>query len=167
MLRKSDFPASVDEKRGFDHGLFIPLHMMYPEASIPSLQLSILHSLDPARHIALGEALRGLSDENVLIIGSGFSFHNLGAFAWEGTGMQDAANDAFQDWLIETCTAPLSDQERKERLVGWKKAPSARYCHPREDHLLPLHVCQGLAGGPGHVIFDDAILGKRAVAFSW
>jgi 4,5-DOPA dioxygenase extradiol len=160
-------PARIDPERGFDHGVFIPLKMMYPQADIPVLQLSLLRGLNPAAHIALGKALRVLKDENILVLGSGFSFHNMRAFSWQGTGEADPANDAFQNWLIETCTGPLPQTEREARLVQWAKAPSARYCHPREEHLLPLHVCFGMAEKPARLIFDDQILGKRNVAFLW
>lgn len=167
LLNQKDIPARVDPLRGFDHGLYIPLKLMYPEADIPSLQLSLLRGLDPIAHLALGAALHDLTHENILVIGSGFSFHNMRAFSWQGADTPDPANDAFQDWLIEVCTGPLSQEEREQRLVEWQKAPSARYCHPREEHLLPLHVCAGMAKKPATLIFDDYILGKRAVAFLW
>jgi aromatic ring-opening dioxygenase catalytic subunit (LigB family) len=166
-LRKAGIPSRIDSARGFDHGMFIPLKMMYPAADIPTLQLSLLRGLDPAAHIALGRALRPLLEENVLVIGSGFSFHNMGAFAWEGGRQADAANDQFQDWLIETITGPLSPDERQRRLIIWEKAPSARYCHPREEHLMPLHVCAGMAQDAAETVFDDYILGKRSTAFLW
>jgi 4,5-DOPA dioxygenase extradiol len=166
-LEKNDIPARIDPQRGFDHGLFIPLKLMYPEADIPCLQLSLIRGLDPGEHIALGKALRDLNKENILVVGSGFSFHNLRAFAWEGIGKSDPANDLFQNWLIEVCTGSLSQAEREKRLIEWEQVPSARYCHPREEHLLPLHVCLGMADKPGKLVFDDQILGKRAVAFSW
>jgi aromatic ring-opening dioxygenase catalytic subunit (LigB family) len=167
LLAENQIAAEIDTQRGFDHGLFIPLNMMYPAADIPCLQLSLVRGLNPAAHVALGKALRALSQENVLVIGSGFSFHNMRAFTWRADKTCDPENDAFQDWLIETCTAPLSQAEQEQRLVGWTQAPFARYCHPREEHLLPLFVCQGLAGHPGKKIFDAPILGKRAVAFQW
>lgn len=167
LLQKNSIAASIDPKRGFDHGLFIPLKLMYPEANIPALQLSLLRGLNPAAHIALGKALRELMNENILVIGSGFSFHNQIAFFGQDFGAPDKANEAFQNWLIETCTGKISQKEREQRLIEWEKAPSARYCHPREEHLLPLHVCQGMASKPGKVIFDDQILGKRGVAFLW
>jgi aromatic ring-opening dioxygenase catalytic subunit (LigB family) len=167
LLEKSAIPNRIDPERGFDHGLFIPLKLMYPEADIPSLQLSLLRGLNPGAHIALGKALRELMSENILVVGSGFSFHNMRAFSWQATDEPDPANDAFQDWLIETCTGQLTEAEREQRLVEWEQAPSARYCHPREEHLLPLHACQGMAGKPAELVFDDRILGKRAVAFLW
>jgi 4,5-DOPA dioxygenase extradiol len=166
-LRKNNIPTRIDPERGFDHGLFIPLKMMYPDAKIPSLQLSLLRGLNPAAHIALGKALRELMSENILVVGSGFSFHNLRAFSWRENGAPDPANEAFQDWLIEVCTGPISQAEREQRLIEWEKAPSARYCHPREEHLLPVHVCLGMAGKSAEVVFDDQILGKRSVAFLW
>ncbi len=167
LLKEKNIPARIDSQRGFDHGLFIPLKLMYPQADIPSFQLSLLTGLNSAAHIALGKALQGLRHENILVIGSGFSFHNMKAFSWGGPSIPDRANDAFQDWLIEVCVSPLPQSEREQRLIEWETAPSARYCHPREEHLLPLHVCLGMADKPAELIFDDQILGKRSVAFLW
>jgi 4,5-DOPA dioxygenase extradiol len=167
LLEKNQIPARMDTERGFDHGLFIPLKLMYPEADIPSIQLSLLRGLKPAAHIALGKALRELINQKILVIGSGFSFHNTNGFFGQVPGAPDPANEAFHDWLIETCTGSMSPTERELRLVEWEKAPAARYCHPREEHLLPLHVCFGMAGTPATVIFDDQILGKRGAAFLW
>jgi aromatic ring-opening dioxygenase catalytic subunit (LigB family) len=167
LLEKEGLPARVDLQRGFDHGLFIPLKLMYPQADIPALQLSLLRGLDPAAHIALGKALRGLKGANILVIGSGFSFHNMSAFFGQAAGMPDPANDAFQNWLIDVGAGAMPQSEREQRLVDWERAPSARYCHPREEHLLPLHVCVGMAQKPGTLIFDGEILGKRSLAFLW
>jgi len=167
LLLKNNISARLDPQRGFDHGLFIPLKLMYPQADIPSLQLSLLRGLDPTAHIALGKAMRELMYENILVIGSGFSFHNMRAFSWQGMNTPDPANRAFQNWLIEVCAGPISQSEREQLLIEWQKAPSARYCHPREEHLLPLHVCLGMADKPALTIFDDYILGKRGIAFLW
>jgi aromatic ring-opening dioxygenase catalytic subunit (LigB family) len=167
LLASAGLPTRIDTRRGFDHGVFVPLMLMYPEADIPALQLSLLRGLDPAAHLALGEALRKLVEDNILVVGSGFSFHNMAEFQWTVRDARDPANDAFQDWLIETCTGVVSPAERRRRLLGWERAPSARYCHPREEHLLPLHGCVGLTDAPASLVFDDAILGKRAVAFLW
>jgi 4,5-DOPA dioxygenase extradiol len=167
LLSEKNIPARIDLQRGFDHGLFIPLKLMYPDADIPCLQLSLLRGLNANAHIALGKALRGLKGMNILVIGSGFSFHNLRAFSWGSISAPDPANEAFQDWLIDLCTGPYSQSEREQRLIEWEKAPSARYCHPREEHLLPLHVCQAMADKPAKLVFNDKILGKRGVAFLW
>lgn len=167
FLDRAGIRAEVEDRRGFDHGLFIPLKLMYPEAEIPALQMSLRRGLDPAEHYAIGEALRPLLAEDVLVIGSGFSFHNMSKFAFGAPDRRDLDNDAFQDWLIETCAGGLSQEATEARLLAWEDAPSARYCHPREEHLLPLHVCAGLAGRNAECVFDDYILGKRAVAFRW
>lgn len=167
MLSNAGIVSHVDTQRGFDHGMFIPLKLMYPEADIPTVQLSILHNLDPAEHLKLGAGLKPLLEKNVLVIGSGFSFHNLQAFDWSGEKKSDPRNEAFQEWLIATCTREKSQEARESALLHWEKAPYARYCHPREDHLLPLLVCASLAGCTASLIFDDDILGKRALAFSW
>ncbi|MEL7645950.1 MAG: class III extradiol ring-cleavage dioxygenase [Anaerolineaceae bacterium] len=167
LFMAAGIPTRMDLQRGFDHGLFIPLKMMYPAADIPALQLSLLRGLDPKAHLALGNALRGLSGENILVIGSGFSFHNMRAFSWDGRETRDPANEAFQDWLIETCTGPLSQAEREQRLSAWEQALHARYCHPREEHLMPLQVCAGMADAPAELVFDDTIMGKRGTAFLW
>ena len=167
LLANNNISSDTDPNRGFDHGVFIPLTLMYPEADIPTLQLSLLHSLDPAKHIALGHALRGLLDENILIIGSGFSFHNQHAFFGQKIGAPDPDNETFQNWLIDTCAGDHSQSEREQRLINWEQASAARYCHPREEHLLPLHICAGIADHPAKLVFNDHILGKRGVAFLW
>ncbi|PLX90575.1 MAG: dioxygenase [Desulfuromonas sp.] len=167
LLEQAGISAAIDCKRGFDHGVFIPLKLMYPEADIPTQQLSLEKGLDPSGHLALGRALRALKKENILVIGSGFSFHNLQAFDWHGADKNDPANDAFQSWLIDTCSGAYTQPEREQRLKEWTTAPGARYCHPREEHLLPLHVCLAMAEAPATTIFDDYILGKRAIAFQW
>lgn len=167
LLEKNQVPAKLDPQRGYDHGVFIPLKLMYPYADIPCLQLSLIAGLNASIHLSLGKALRDLKNENILVIGSGFSFHNMRNFSWDSKIEPDPGNNAFQDWLIETCTGPLSEAEREQRLSDWANAPAARHCHPREEHLLPLHVCQGMADKPADLIFDDYILGKRGVAFKW
>lgn len=166
-LENTGITSKINKTRGFDHGLFIPLSMMYPEADIPALQLSLRQGLSPAFHITLGKALQSLRNENLLVIGSGFSFHNISSFFHHDPDMVNPRNNAFQDWLIETITSDIDQEERESRLAAWESAPHARYCHPREEHLLPLHVCAGLAGRRGQVIFDDLIMGVRGVAFAW
>ena len=159
--------TAIDTERGFDHGVFIPLAIMYPQADIPTVQISLISGLDPLAHIRLGNALQELTQENILIIGSGFSFHNLPQFFRnEGDG-EDRKNDEFQDALIEICTQAHTPEETEHSLIAWRDIPHARYCHPREEHLLPLHLCHGIAERPGRVVFDDHILGKRSIALVW
>ncbi len=171
LLSQSRIKSKLDDGRGFDHGLFIPLKLIYPDADIPCVQISLTADLDPAAHLNIGKALSSLSKENLLILGSGFSFHNMGAFVISdgGTQRKDLENHGFQQWLTETCTdSCFSPEEREDRLIHWERAPHARYCHPREEHLLPLHVCAGMAGfKPAKTIFHDAIMGQEAVGFLW
>ena len=166
-LEAEGIPTNIDLQRGFDHGLFIPLNLMYPDADIPAIQLSLRQGLSPSEHLALGKALAGLEEEDLLVIGSGFSFHNMSAFFHHDPQMLDPRNDAFQTWLIESITSPMPQAERETRLTNWEHAPHARFCHPREEHLLPLHVCAGLANRAGKLIFDDRIMGVRCAAFLW
>jgi aromatic ring-opening dioxygenase catalytic subunit (LigB family) len=167
LLEKAGMVAQIDKHRGFDHGLYVPLLLMYPDAAIPVIQLSLVKGLDAETHLRMGRALHSLLAENILIIGSGFSFHNMQAFSWNELQNVDPDNDAFQDWLIGVCCGTHSSEERVSLLTSWEKAPSARYCHPREEHLLPVHVCASLADDKASVIYDDYILGKRAIALKW
>jgi len=168
LLAEAGIAARLDQQRGFDHGMYVPLKLMYPEAEIPCVQLALQAGLDPTAHLRIGQALANLRKENLLIIGSGFSFHNLNAFIFSGPTEPDPKNEAFQTWLIETCTTPeLPENERTARLTNWATAPFARYCHPYEDHLLPLHVCYGIAGSAARLVFYDEIMGKKACALLW
>ncbi|WP_028108874.1 DODA-type extradiol aromatic ring-opening family dioxygenase [Ferrimonas futtsuensis] len=167
-LRQAGLSPELDETRGFDHGMFVPLSILFPEATIPVVQLSLNHSLDPAQHIEMGRALSGLGDGKVLVVGSGFSFHNMRAFFAKDQGGADQANAAFEHWLIETCTSSrLSESQRRQRLILWEQAPGARFCHPREEHLLPLMVCYGVTESAALEHHELAVLGKRASFYLW
>ena len=111
-----------------------------PEADVPILQLSIKSGYDPATHLAAGRALAPLRDEGVLIVGSGFSFHNLRAFGAAGA----RASAEFDRWLTPTLVDDIG-AARSRRLLEWDRAPSARASHPSEDHLIPLMVAVGAA----------------------
>lgn len=158
----------MDADRGFDHGLYVPLKIMYPEADIPCIQLSLIKGLNPEAHLALGEALKSVDAENLLIVGSGFSFHNMRAFFEAVTPETKAMNEEFEEWLIETCSSgELSADDRYQRLAEWENAPSARYCHPREEHLMPLHVAYGAAGFKCSYYAELYILGRKSSLFIW
>ncbi len=168
LLRGQGIDSRLDSGRGFDHGLFVPLTLLYPDADIPCVQLSLVNHLDPELHLRMGEALASLATDDILLIGSGFSFHNLPAFFGPVTAQTVEANEAFEDWLQACMSDPqLSDAQRRQRLIRWAEAPGARFCHPREEHLLPLHVCYGAAGAPARHAFSMEILGRRASAFLW
>jgi 4,5-DOPA dioxygenase extradiol len=166
-LQQAGFNSQLNISRGWDHGVFVPLLMLRPQADIPVLQLSLLKGLDPATHIALGEAISFLRAQNVLIIGSGMSFHNMQAFF-----RQDLLSDnqvyEFNQYLIDSLSAALDYDEQANRLTAWLDAPHARLMHPREEHLLPLHVCFGAAkGGAAQLLFNDKVLHKTVLAFGW
>ena len=166
VLSASGFDPVLDNERGFDHGMFVPLTLMYPDADIPVVQVSLVDGLDPATHIALGEALRPITDDGtVLVVGSGLSYHNMAGF---GGGEHDEQNLAFDSWLERACTdASIGEEARRAGLIEWENAPSARYNHPREEHLVPLHVCYGIGGGPAERTFAGQVLGKRTAGYSW
>lgn len=167
LFSENSVEHRLDNNRAYDHGSYIPLKMMYPNADVPVLQISLHHNLDPLTHLNIGKALRPLLEENVLIIGSGFSFHNMRKFDFDGKNIEDSLNDEFQDKLIEICCNERDEKNKMELFKNWENLPGARYCHPREEHLLPLLVCAGLSKDVGTKIFDDYILGKRATAFLW
>jgi len=167
-LDQAGIRARLDDQRGFDHGLFVPLKLMYPAADIPCIQLSLVNSLDASTHLAIGKALQAVDYDNLLVIGSGFSFHNMRAFFSANTSEVQARNQAFEDWLEETCADnSMPESERAERLAHWDLAPHARFCHPREEHLLPLHVCYGLANKASDAHISATILGKKSGMFYW
>jgi aromatic ring-opening dioxygenase catalytic subunit (LigB family) len=168
LLKKAGIQVQQDQQRGFDHGLFVPLKIMYPQANIPCIQLSLVNSLDPLHHINIGKALANIAYDDLLIIGSGFSFHNMSAFFATETSDAKALNVAFEQWLIDTCSrSDISEQERTDRLEHWEQAPGARYCHPREEHLLPLHVCYGVAQAAADEYFELNILNKKSTVYLW
>jgi aromatic ring-opening dioxygenase catalytic subunit (LigB family) len=142
LLESAGIPARLDAERGFDHGAYTPLKVMYPQAEVPVVQLSLKVGLDPAAHLAMGRAIAPLREEGVLIVGSGLSYHNLRQFftprAWEPSREFDA-------WLNGAVLGG-SAADRAKLLTAWEAAPSARAAHPREEHLLPLMVSVGAAG---------------------
>ncbi len=163
LLRGAGLPAKIDRERGFDHGVFIPLLLTYSEADIPVIQLSLKAGLDPALHLAAGNALAPLRDEGVLLLGSGMSFHNMQGFFRGGF---DHPSRQFDEWLTMTATAPQA--ERETLLQHWDEAPGARASHPREEHLLPMMVIAGAGGNaPGSKIFETDIKGSTISAFSF
>ena len=169
LLGKGGFECQLVTDRGYDHGMFVPMMLLYPEADIPCIQLSLIKGLDAAQHIRLGECFTSLRAKNIMIIGSGMSFHNLQAL-FAADQPHRAASDQFDKWLVQTLSdKTLSRAERQQALEHWDAAPHARFCHPREEHLLPLHVCFGAAKGnaPAEVIFNEALMGHKVAGFAW
>lgn len=140
LVQGAGFTAKVDAARGYDHGMYAPMAVIYPDADMPTVQLSLKRGLDPATHVALGRALAPLRDQGVLVIGSGLSYHNLRAFGPVGRD----ASAAFDAWLQQVL-AETDPVRRVAALADWEHAPAARAAHPREEHLLPLMVALGAA----------------------
>ncbi len=160
LLTGAGITWKQDDLRGFDHGTFVPLSLMYPEADVPVVMLSMKSSYDPADHIRLGQALAALRNEGVLIVGSGLTYHNMRGF---GQPQSTPVADAFEDFLNTAITEPSADK-RNDMLVHWQDAPGARLAHPQEDHLIPLMVVAGAAGADvGHRVFVDHVM-KVAMA---
>ena len=160
LLAAAGIESATDTKRGFDHGVFIPLKLAYPDAQLPTVQLSLRADLDAEAHLAIGRALAPLRDEGVLIVGSGLSYHNMGGFK-AGTG--GPASKAFDGWL--GAVVEKHAEARDAELAAWAKAPSARESHPREEHLLPLMVAAGAAGSDlGKAVFRDVVMGMTVSA---
>lgn len=161
LLNEAGLPSAEDGARGFDHGTFIPLKVTYPEAEIPTVQLSLQRGLSPDAHLALGRALAPLRDEGVFIVASGMTFHNLGIF-FDPRAVPVA--DTFDHWLNSVA---LQDAEaRNAALAGWAEAPMARTAHPREEHLIPLLVAAGAAGADrAELAFNGTFGGLRLSAY--
>jgi len=157
LLEQAGIPAKLDDKRNFDHGVFVPLKLIYPDANIPVVSMSVLQSLSPAQHLAIGKALAPLRKEQILIIGSGSSTHG------SATGNQI---DAFINELTKTLTQ-YDEHDREKVLLNWdKQLPYARVNHSREEHFIPLHVIVGAAGSDrGQLINPNVTSGQASYKF--
>lgn len=152
LLVQAGMAVAEDAHRGFDHGTYSPLAVMFPNADIPVLQLSLQRGMAPEVHLAAGRALRPLRDEGVLIVGSGLSYHNLRELGLRG----QAPSATFDAWL-QNSIVHATPQEREDKLRNWALAPAARQAHPREEHLLPLMVAVGAAGDdPGTCVYHES-----------
>ena len=165
LLQAAGIESGADAQRGFDHGVFIPLKLMFPQANIPVVQLSLHTSLDPMQQLNVGRALQTLRDEDVLIIGSGMSFHHMRAY---GNPQYAPISDEFDHWLTQAVQA--EPHHREQLLAEWAQAPRARDCHPlgAEEHLLPLMTVAGAAGDSvGRTVFSDRVMETTLSAFAF
>jgi aromatic ring-opening dioxygenase catalytic subunit (LigB family) len=161
LLDRAGLPCKINSERGFDHGTFVPLVLMYPNANIPVVSMSLKADYNVADHIKLGETLRSLRNEGVLIIGSGLSYHNMRGFNSKDS---TPVSEVFEQWLSETIQLPR--EQRNERLLDWERAPAARLAHPQEDHLLPLMVVAGAAGeSSGERLFIDHVMNVAMASY--
>jgi aromatic ring-opening dioxygenase catalytic subunit (LigB family) len=165
LLALAGLDSGEDAERGLDHGVFVPFKLIYPQADIPMLQLSLQSGLDPATHVRIGNALEPLRSEGVLIVGSGMSYHNLREMFSQRPEAGQAAQQ-FDDWLAAVIAAGQGERERA--LTQWEQAPGARACHPRSEHLIPLMVAAGAAGAdPGRRTYNERVLGKMISGFQF
>lgn len=165
LLAEAGIPCERDGARGLDHGAWVPLMLMYPEADIPVAQLSIQPAAGAAAHLAMGRALAGLRDEGILVLGSGGAVHNLRQVRFGGGPAADWA-ETFDAWLDEV----LAAGDAETLVHTWTDAPGGRQAHPRDEHLLPLPVALGAAGPEAkgrtlHRGFEHGSLGMAAYAF--
>ncbi|GHC64707.1 dioxygenase family protein [Streptomyces cinnamoneus] len=163
-LRSAGTPVQDLPDRGLDHGAYVPLVEMYPDADVPVLQMS-LPTLDPQRLMEIGRKLAPLRDEGVLIVGSGFFTHNLAALRHAGSGPPTWSAE-FDAWGREV----LAAQDVDALLDFERKAPAGRLAHPRTEHFAPLFVTLGAAEGElgsGRSVIDGFWMGlaKRSVQF--
>ncbi|ERL55266.1 DODA-type extradiol aromatic ring-opening family dioxygenase [Psychrobacter aquaticus] len=165
LLTDADLANKQDCSRGFDHGMFIPLKLMFPDADIPVVQLSLRNDLDPKAHLTVGEILASLRQEGVLIIGSGMSFHNMSGY---GDASFTAPSERFDEWLTTTVAADAD--ERFTALTNWVDAPHALDSHllGQQEHLLPLMVTVGAAGSDkGRKVYSQQVLKTQLSAFQF
>jgi aromatic ring-opening dioxygenase catalytic subunit (LigB family) len=161
LLNKAGIPSGTSPTRGFDHGVFVPLKVAFPQPTVPVVTLSLSSSLDPTLHLEAGRALAPLRDQGVLIVASGMSFHNLRGYFRPETTERARVFDA---WLTSAVESPAPQRERL--LTHWADAPFARYAHPREEHLIPLFVAAGAGSQlPGRRISNDEPMGAAISAY--
>jgi aromatic ring-opening dioxygenase catalytic subunit (LigB family) len=164
VLKEAGIETRGDAERGFDHGVFIPFMLIYPQADVPIVMISLDRDLTAETHLKLGAALERLRDEDILIVGSGMSYHNMRKFRSDEPDHVEEAK-RFDRWLTEA--VEQEPEARDALLARWEDNPDARACHvPDHDHLVPLFVAAGAAGGDkGRKIFETDYLGKPYSAF--
>jgi 4,5-DOPA dioxygenase extradiol len=144
LIQAADFQCHIDGQRGLDHGAWVPLMLMFPQADIPVVQLSIQQKLDPSWHLKVGRAIEELRSENILIMGSGGAVHPLGYSGFRLGGEPSQWAKDFDKWLTNAVT-----HGEELFLTNYRQlAPYPERAHPYPDHYMPLLVAFG-AGGEG------------------
>ena len=155
LLAEAGLASAVDPRHGLDHGVWVPLLLMYPDADIPVVPFSVQPEMGPAHHYRVGQALAPLRHDGVLVMGSGSYTHDLGRFrgrALDGASPEDVA--AFAGWFDDALLAGRMD----DLLAYRTRAPHAAENHPTEEHLMPLFVAMG-AGGRAEHLHESATYG--------
>lgn len=158
LLNDAGLSARIDPTRGLDHGVFVPMKVAFPNADIPIVEMSVDMGLDPALHLAAGRALSSLRDEDVLIIATGMSFHNMRGY---NDPRFTIPSEQFDAWL--TASLALESVDRDECLKSWEQAPAARISHPDAEHLLPVMIAAGAASEPAEKIYSEHVF-KTAIS---
>ncbi|WP_254459309.1 DODA-type extradiol aromatic ring-opening family dioxygenase [Xanthomonas sacchari] len=145
LLAQAGLAPVLDERRGLDHGAWVPLSLLYPQADIPVVPLSIQPELGPEHHLALGRALAPLREDGVLVIGSGSITHNLHDFGRYAEGKEGPYVRPFIEWIEQA----LYRDDVPAMLDYRRQAPFAARAHPTDEHWLPIYVAMGAAGAGG------------------
>ena len=159
LLTGAGLEATLDAERPLDHGAWVPLRYLAPAATLPVVQLSLPRSRTPELLLAAGRALAPLREQGVLILGSGGLVHNLRRLDWAEASAPAPWAAAFEAWTREHLLAGHATA-----LADWKQAPGAAEAVPTPEHLDPLFVALGAAGGPARVLFDGWQLGSLSLA---
>ncbi|PMD35099.1 Extradiol aromatic ring-opening dioxygenase [Hyaloscypha variabilis F] len=171
LLEKAGLQPEMDEERGWDHGVFVPMLLINPKADIPIVQLSVLSSDSPAQHYAMGRALAPLRDSGVAIVGSGMpTFHNL-RLMFSGATSDGGVQRRNKEWS-DRLTATVTKEDGVERgrlLEGWREWVGAKEAHPQGgvEHFLPLVVCAGAAGDGKGEGYGDELMGSKHYTYYW
>ncbi|KAK3079577.1 hypothetical protein LTS18_004508 [Coniosporium uncinatum] len=171
VLKGEGLRVEMDDERGWDHGVFVPMLLINPKAHIPIVQVSVLSSEDPKEHFKIGKALSKLRDANIAIVGSGFaSFHNL-RLLFSGITYDPDFRKRNEAWSEELSAAVMERdvESRQKKLEGWRKFQGSSEAHPRggAEHLLPLIACAG-AGGEGEAKrYKDEFMGLDMWSYYW
>lgn len=170
-MRDEGLSPELDPERGWDHGVFVPMMLIRPQADIPIVQLSVLASENPEQHFKMGKALLKLRDANVAVIGSGFaSFHNL-RLMFSGLTEDREFRKRNKAWnnAVAAAVGEGDVVERSTKLNSWRSFPGGYEMHPRGagEHLMPLLVCAGAAGNEKAESYTDEFLQLDMYSFYW
>ena len=171
LLRAAQLPVHVVDQGGLDHGIWTALRYIYPDADVPVVPLAFVPTQSPALQFALGEALAPLSDERVLVLGTGSITHNLERVFAKGLRSpadvpEEADSTAFRQWIFDRSSARDWDALFDYR----RQAPHAQAMHPTDEHLLPWYVAAGAGGRDAapqrlHDSATHGLIGMDAYAF--
>lgn len=162
LLKNASIESKYNPKRGIDHGTWVPLALMYPDADIPIVQVSLNANLNMDDHINVGKALRPLIEEGIQIIASGGSTHSFDAIRNSG-GKTDGWIHAFEEWVQDVLIK--DESQRNDALTKWEETKYGRKAHPREEHFIPLGVASGASNGKGKRLYTNIQIPNFSLSF--